>query len=121
MSIGSTVKRFANEKILVKRFDGFRDAGRFEKRETEAFEIKANIQPARAADLERLPENYRQQGAFWIYPKTNITLRTGSAATTPNEPGTVADEVTIDGVVYEIGAVDRWRRHTRYLAMRASQ
>lgn len=120
MSIGATVKRFANEEILVRRFDGFRDAGRFEKREIEAFKIKANVQPASAAALERLPENYRSQGAFWIYPRTKVTLRTGAAATA-NDPGVVADEVTIKGLVYEIGAVDPWRRHTRYLAMKASQ
>jgi hypothetical protein len=121
MSIAGTVTRFANETILVKRFDGFYDSGRWEKRLLESFEIRANLQPAGPSDLERLPENYRQQGAFWIYPKPTVDLRTGSAATSGNEPGELADEVTIDGVVYEIGAVDRWPRYKRYLAMRASQ
>lgn len=119
--IGNTVNRFANEEITARRFDGFWDSGRFEKRETEAFSFPANVQPARPADLERLPENYRQQGAFWIWPKTAVTLRTGSASKSGNEPGVVADEVTIGGVVYEVGAVDRWRQHTRYLVARATQ
>lgn len=121
MSIGSTVKRFANETVPVRRFDGFYDSGRWEKRLAESFEIKANVQPAGAADLERLPENYRRQGGFWIWPRTNVELRTGEAARSANEPGVMADEVTIKGVQYEVGAVDGWRRHTRYLVARASQ
>jgi hypothetical protein len=121
MSIGNTVRRFANETITVRRFEGFNDSGRWVSREVERFEIKANVQPARGSDLERLPEGYRSQGAFWVYPKTSVVLRTGSAALSANEPGTVADELVIDGVVYEVGSIDRWRRHRRYLAMRAQQ
>ena len=121
MSIGGTVGRFAKQSVSVKRFDGFYSSGRWKKREVEAFVIKAGVQPARPADLERLPETYRRQGAFWIYPKTSVALRTGSASKSQDDPGVMADEVTIDGVAYEIGAVEKWSRHTRYLAARHQQ
>lgn len=115
MSISATVNRFAGRRVTVRRYEGFYDSGRYEKRLTETFEIRANVQPAKPNDLQRLPENYRQQGAYWIYPHTDECLRTGSA------PDTVADNVEFGGVTYEIGVVDGWDRHTRYLAARAQQ
>lgn len=121
MSIRGTVRRFANERLTVNRYSGFYDSGRYEKTLEETFTISANVQPAGPTDLQRLPENYRKQGAFWIWPKAGQTLRTGSAPASGNSPGVVADEVEIDGVPYEVGGVDRWRRHTRYLVARAKQ
>ncbi len=121
MSIQNTVRRFSNQTIRVRKFDGFYDSGRFEKRQTETVEIRANVQPAGTTDLQRLPENYRRQGAYWVWPPATCVLRTGSASTSGNEPGVVADEVELNGVWYEVGAVEVWRRHARYLIARASQ
>jgi hypothetical protein len=118
--IGTAVNRWANETAIVSRYTGYYDSGRFEKQLDSSFSVDVNIQPAAAADLERLPENYRRQGSFWIYPKTSVELRTGSAPV-GNEPGVVADEVEINGIAYEVGAVDRWRQHQRYLVARAQQ
>ena len=120
MSIGATVKRFANQRITVFRFEGFWDSGRYVKTET-TFGIKANVQPARAADLQQLPENYRKQGAFWVRPAPSVELRTGSASTGEGDDGVVADELEIKGVRYLVVGVDDWRRHTGYLASRAQQ
>lgn len=117
--IGQTVNRFANEAIKVIRYDGFYDAGRFERRLAVARTIKANVQPARPDDLDRLPENYRKQGAIEIF--TLELLRTGSASNDPNAPGVVADRVEFLGVEYEIATVERWRRHYRYIATRSDQ
>lgn len=121
MSIGGTVGRFAKQSVTVKRYEGFYSSGRWKKREVEAFVIKAGVQPASPADLQRMPENYRKQGAFRIFPKTSVTLRTGSASTSQDDPGVMADEVVIKGVVYEVAAVMDWPRHASYLAARHQQ
>lgn len=117
--IGRTVNRLSNRKIQIIRFEGFYDSGRYERRQAETREIRANVQPARGSDLERLPENYRQQSAIAIF--TLEVLRTGSAPSSPNAPGVVADRVVVDGIEYEIMTVENWPQHFRYIATRASQ
>lgn len=119
--IGNTVDRFANQAVQLVRYDGFYDAGRWESRQTETLEFKANVQPATGADLERLPENYRQQAAFWVYPRTSLELRTGAASGDPQTPGVVADRVILNGVEFEVATAEVWRQHRRYLVVRATQ
>ncbi|KKM68183.1 hypothetical protein LCGC14_1463380 [marine sediment metagenome] len=118
MGLGGTLRRFANVCVRVERDAGYFDNGRWINADPERFEFQANVQPSTARTIERLPEGSRSQGAKTIYPAPGSgTLRTADAG----DDGYNADQVTIDGRVYEIAMVEAWRQHTSYVATRLGQ
>jgi len=74
--------------------------GRYQPGSISTFEIEANIQPADAQKLERLPERLRSNDTRVAYSPAE--LRTASAQDTETP-----DRVVIDGDDYEVQAVDR--------------
>lgn len=91
--------------------------GRYQPGSTSTFQIEANIQPADARQLERLPERLRSKDTRVAYSPTE--LRTASAQDTETP-----DRVVINGDDYEVQAVDRETDlidDYRYILVRAQE
>ncbi len=76
--------------------------------------IKASVQPATTEDLQSLPENRRQYGAYRVYSSTQFQ----SLEEDENNP----DVVVIGGNDYEIAQVQPWQNgivpHYKAIAVR---
>lgn len=76
--------------------------------------IKASVQPATTEDLQSLPENRRQLGAYRLYSDTAFQPVT--------EDGANPDVVEINGEDYEIAQVMPWQNgvvpHYKAIAVR---
>lgn len=65
--------------------------------------IQAGVQPANSRDLYHLPEGLRQRDPIKLYTDSAV-LRTADQHSQVD-----ADEVVVDGVVYEVQSVGRQR------------
>jgi hypothetical protein len=64
--------------------------------------IAASVQPLGGRELATLPEGERHSDQIKVYTTTEI--RTGS-----QHDGTTADRLVVDGIVYEVRAVEQQR------------
>lgn len=71
---------------------------------TSPLSISASVQPIKGRELESLPEGRRDKQALRLY--TNFELRTAEEDDGPN-----ADQITIDGKLFEVIAVENWANH----------
>ena len=79
--------------------------------------ISASVQPLGEQEMQRLPEGFRKRQPRRIY--TTSELRT-----VDQHGSTVADQVVIDGVVYQVQSVTRHRSvipHYRGLLLRLQE
>ena len=78
---------------------------------TSSLEIKASVQPATTDDLQSLPENRRQLGAYRLYSDSPFQ----SAKEGVQNP----DLVVIHGDTYEIAQSEPWKNGVVELIMHA--
>ena len=97
----------------AKRTEGFYERGIYQRNSSALSWHQGNIQPASKAQIERLPEGGRADGAITIY--TQSTHRTAAA------PNDLADRVLYQGVEYEISAVEHWPAYNEYLCTKVGQ
>lgn len=97
----------------VLRTEGFYDRGIYRKVKSETFFCKGNLQPASQAQVDRLPEGARRDGALTMYTKAQLR--------TADSPNTVADRVLYNGVEYEISGFEHWTSHSEYTLTKVAQ
>lgn len=95
------------------RTEGFYDRGVYQRINTEVSSHKGNVQPAQQADIDRLPEGSRTDGAVTLF--TDLALRTSES------PNAIADRIMYQGVEYEVSGVERWPSHSRYTLTKVGQ
>jgi len=95
------------------RGDGFYERGVYRKLPPKLSWQRGNIQPAAQADIERLPEGSRSDGAVTVF--TGAFMRTAAA------PNQLADRIMWQGVEYEISMAEYWPSHNRYLCTKVGQ
>ena len=95
------------------RSEGFYERGVYRKTGTKITWQKGNVQPSAKADIDRLPEGSRADGA--------VTVFTHAFMHTANAPNQVADRIMYQGIVYEVSAVEYWPGHNRYVCTKVGQ
>jgi len=101
--------------VTVKRYaDGAYVNGVWVEGAETTLTVKASVQPATTEDLQSLPENRRQLGAYRIYTDSELK----SVVENANNP----DKVVIDSTDYEVAQVQPWKNglieHYKALAVR---
>jgi hypothetical protein len=97
----------------LKRSNGFYEKGVYRRINSELSNHRGNIQPASKAQVERLPEGMRADGAISIF--TDLVMRTA------DPPNQVADRVMVKGIEYEVGDVERWASYNEYVCAKVGQ
>lgn len=99
----------------LKRVGGFYDqaTGHYVRLPPEYSWHKGNFMAASQAQIERLPEGSRTDGA--------VTLYTGTELRTAESPNQVADRVMFEGTEYEVTSGQRWASHNWYILTKAGQ
>jgi len=125
-SLGRTVRRMARQSFEVVRRGGTYDSnGTFRRSRDPGFCAKGNVQPSTPRDLEQLPEGSRSQGSISIWGcfRTDTGASVDLQLTGPGDDGSgqMGDRISYDGIEYEVRAVARWARHTKYICTRAQQ
>lgn len=97
----------------LKRSSGFYDRGVYVRCEAKLSWHKGNFMPLGQAQVERLPEGARSEGAVTLY--TDVALITADA------PNQVADRVLRDGREYEVSSGQQWASHKWYVLTEVGQ
>lgn len=95
------------------RSTGYYDRGSYVRADPDLSWHRGNIQPASQADVLRLPEGSRTDGAVVLF--TDVEMRTYEA------PNTLADRVMYGGVEYTVSNASVWESHKKYTLTKVGQ
>ena len=112
-SLAEAASVFRDGCFQLIRTTGFYERGVYKRLDPVISWHKGDFQPASQADVERLPEGSRSNGAIVLF--TDLELRPAEA------PNAVADRIAYKGVQYEVSGAENWRSHNRYTLTKVGQ
>lgn len=103
MNIPGLIQSFstASSYSVTRNARGPTDRGRIGDHVSSTFTIVASVSPASGRDIERLPEGRQDSESRTVITTTELYV---GAAGSMFE----ADEITIDGAIWEVAHVEKW-------------
>lgn len=114
MSAGAAVNRRAVHCFIRIRAQGYYSNGVWRGTTPEESFCKGNVQPASQADIERLPQGARADGAVTVFTTADLVTTEGGQ----NE---IADKIRHDGTLYEVSRVTHWPDFNRAVCAKVGQ
>lgn len=108
--VAGAIAGLASSTVTVTRRVGSYVAGDFGPTATETLTLRGVVHPATGADMKKLPEGERVEGAIRVYTLERVRLSSRAS-------GDLADRILHNGVEYEAATVEDWSTFGYYLTI----
>lgn len=111
--LATVAQRWYRHCFQLVRSEGFYNNGVYKRLAPQISWQRGNIQPAAQAEVERLPEGTRSDGAVTVFTAAFMRV-----AASPNQ---LADRIMYKGTEYEVSSAEYWESHNRYVCAKVGQ